>query len=129
MNLFMKKFVYAIILLLVFSCQKKENKETLKPASQLVGVPDSFESLWSNDDTRREPLDVEIIKEWEEDDVVMKILRYRVGIFKGTKAMMAAIYGHPKNQKKVPALVQIHSIQKLPFEIYLNNGVYVIYFF
>ena len=108
MNLFMKKFVYAIILLLVFSCQKKENKETLKPASQLVGVPDSFESLWSNVDTRREPLDVEIIKEWEEDDVVMKILRYRVGIFKGTKAMMAAIYGYPKNQKKVPALVQIH---------------------
>ena len=35
-------------------------------------------------------------KQWEEDDVVMQVLRYRIGIFKGQKAMMAAVYGYPK---------------------------------
>ena len=39
--------------------------------------------MWTGFDPRAEPLDTEILKEWEEDGVVLKVLRYRIGIFKG----------------------------------------------
>jgi hypothetical protein len=70
--------------------------------------PQNIEELWKHFDPRMEPLDIEILKEWEEEDVIMRVLRYRIGIFKGKKAMMAAIYGFPKNGKNLPGLVQIH---------------------
>ena len=81
--------------------------ETLPPLKD-GNAPETFEELWSGFDPRREPLDVEILHEWEQDGVVMKVLRYRVGIFKGEKAMMAAVYGYPKGGSNLPALVQIH---------------------
>ena len=73
-----------------------------------ANVPKTMPGLWAGLDMRAEPLDVEILKEWEEDGVVLKVLRYRVGIFKGQKAMMGAVYGYPKGGSKLPALVQIH---------------------
>jgi len=81
--------------------------ETLPPLSG-DDVPKSVEALWADFDPRAEPLDVEVLKEWEEDGVVLKVLRYRIGIFKGQKAMMAAVYGYPKGGKNLPGLVQIH---------------------
>ena len=70
--------------------------------------PQTRADLWSGIDMRAEPLDVEVLKEWEEDGVMMKVLRYRVGVFKGQKSMMAAVYGYPKGGSKLPGLVQIH---------------------
>jgi Dienelactone hydrolase family len=71
-------------------------------------APRTFEALWAGFDPRREPLDVETLKAWEEDGVVLRLIRYRIGIFKGQKSMMAAVYGFPKGQTKLPGLVQIH---------------------
>jgi hypothetical protein len=71
-------------------------------------APQSHASMWSGFDPRAEPLEVETLKEWEEDGVVLKVLRYRIGVFKGKKAMMAAVYGYPKGAKGLPGLVQIH---------------------
>ena len=51
---------------------------------------------------------MEVLKEWEEDGAVLKVLRYRIGVFKGKKAMMAAVYGYPKGAKDLPGLLQIH---------------------
>lgn len=84
-----------------------ELEETLAP---LVDgqAPQTFNALWQDFDPRAEPLDVEILKEWEEDGVIMKVLRYRIGVFKGKKAMMAAVYGYPKGAEKLPGLVQMH---------------------
>ena len=73
-----------------------------------ANVPQTREALWAGIDVRTEPLDVEVLKEWEQDGVVLKVLRYRVGVFKGQKAMMAAVYGYPKGASKLPGLVQIH---------------------
>ena len=73
-----------------------------------ANVPQTMNELWAGLDMRAEPLDVEILKEWEEDGIVLKVLRYRVGVFKGQKAMMAAVYGYPKGGSKLPGLVQIH---------------------
>ena len=82
--------------------------ETLPP---LEGgkAPQTFAQMWAGFDPRKEPLDLEILKEWEEDGVVMRVVRFRIGVFKGKKAMMAAIYGFPKlSVPRVPGLVQIH---------------------
>jgi len=64
--------------------------------------------MWAGFDPRAEPLDVELLREWEEDGVVLRVLRYRIGVFKGRKAMMAAVYGCPKGGSKLPGLLQIH---------------------
>ncbi len=71
-------------------------------------APTTVEETWAGFDPRKEPLDVEVLKEWEEDGVVVKVLRYRIGTFKGQKAMMAAVYGYPKGAKNLPGLVQLH---------------------
>lgn len=74
-------------------------------------------------DVQAEPLDVEVLKEWEQDGVVLKVLRYRVGVFKGQKAMMAAVYGYPKGGSKLPGLVQIHGGgQYAQYEPVLTNA-------
>lgn len=94
--------------LILFSCAiGVMADETLAPLEN-GKAPETFEELWSGFDPRKEPLDVEVLHEWEQDGVVLKVIRYRVGIFRGKKAMMAAVYGYPKGGTKLPALVQIH---------------------
>ena len=81
--------------------------ETLPPLNH-KSAPQSFDQMWGNFDPRKEALEVEVIKEWEEDGVILKVLRYHIGTFKGQKAKMAAVYGYPKGAKKLPGLLQIH---------------------
>ena len=74
---------------------------------ELQSKTQTFDAMWAGFDPQAEPLEVEVLKEWEEDGVVLRILRYRIGIFKGQKAMMAAVYGYPKGGSKLPGLVQV----------------------
>ena len=46
--------------------------------------------LWGNFDPRKEPLETEVLKEWEQDGVVTRLVRYQVGTFKGTASKVAA---------------------------------------
>ena len=98
-----------IFALLVLVCWQSPSfaTETLPPIKD-GKAPQSHEEMWRGFDPRAEPLDVEVLKEWEEEGVVLKVLRYRIGVFKGKKAMMAAVYGYPKGAKSLPGLVQIH---------------------
>ena len=97
-------------------------QETLLPL-QDGKAPQTFEQMWAGFDPRAEPLDVEVLKEWEEDGVVLNVLRYRIGIFKGQKAMMAGVYGYPKGGKNLPGLVQIHGGgQYADYRAPLTNG-------
>ena len=99
------------LLLSAWAVVTGENKvslnETLPPLKGTV-APKSLEETWKGFDPQAEPLEVEILKEWEEDGIVLKVLRYRIGVFKGKKARMAAVYGYPKGAKDLPGLVQIH---------------------
>lgn len=85
--------------------------ETLPPL-QDGRAPQNFTEMWFGFDPRAEPLEIETLKEWEEEDVVLRIVRFRIGVFKGTKATLAAVYGFPKQVRgrveKLPGLVQIH---------------------
>lgn len=78
------------------------------PPLQDGSAPRSFEDLWRGYDPVKEPLDAETLKEWEQDGVVLRVVRYRIGIFKGQRSMMAAVYGFPKGGTRLPGLVQIH---------------------
>ncbi|MEO0413701.1 MAG: dienelactone hydrolase family protein, partial [Verrucomicrobiota bacterium] len=82
-------------------------QETLPP---LVDgkAPQTHAELWAGYDPRKEPLETEILHEWEEDGVVLRVVRFRVGIFKGQKSMIAGVYGYPKGGKDLPGLLNIH---------------------
>ena len=85
-------------------------QETLPPVGERA--PRDFTEMWDGFDPRDEPLDIEVLKQWEDEGVVLRIVRFRIGVFKGQVAKLAAIYGFPKDEtranKKLPGLVQIH---------------------
>lgn len=68
--------------------------------------------MWKGFDPKAEPLETEVLKAWEEDGVVLRVVRFRIGEFKGKQAKLAGIYGVPKSaiekQQKLPGLLQIH---------------------
>jgi hypothetical protein len=64
--------------------------------------------MWGDFDPRAEPLEVETLATWQEDEVVLRVVRFRVGVFKDEPALLAAVYGFPKGAKNLPGLVQIH---------------------
>jgi hypothetical protein len=72
------------------------------------GVPRSVQELWADFDPRRDPLEIEVVREWREDGGVFRLVRYLVGTFKGKAARMAAIYGFPEGGEKLPAVMHLH---------------------
>lgn len=101
------KSICMIILLFLGSNLLMADKETLPPLEN-GKVPKTFEELWRGFDPLKEPLEVEVLHETEKDGIVIKVIRFRVGIFKGKKAMMAGVYGYPKGAKNLPGLLHIH---------------------
>ena len=97
------------ILLLIVACALPMRlvADTL-PALDAGKVPATIAELWVGFDPRKEPLDTEVLKQWEQDGVVCRIIRYRVGVFKGEPATVAAFYGFPKGGTKLPAIVDLH---------------------
>lgn len=89
--------------------------ETFEPLGR-NGAPQTFSQLWAGYDPRAEPLEAETLLEWTEDEVVLRIVRFRIGVFGGQTATLAGIYGFPKStlsendgdRRKVPGLLQIH---------------------
>ena len=71
-------------------------------------IPTNLTELWGEYDPRKEPLDVDITKSWEEEGVTLRILRFTVGTFKGVPARITAIYGFPKSDQKLPAILDLH---------------------
>lgn len=71
-------------------------------------VPENLTELWGAYDPRAEPLEAEVTKEWEQDGIVCRVVRYRIGTFKGKPSTMAAFYAFPKGAKSLPAILQIH---------------------
>jgi len=78
------------------------------PSHPNAAASPDFDGMWRGFDPRSDPLETEILKQWEEGSVVMKIIRYRIGKFKGQKSIMAGVYGYPKGQVGLPGLLQVH---------------------
>jgi hypothetical protein len=74
-------------------------------------VPQTVAELWAGYDPRKEPLKSEVVREWEEDGVVIRYLRYYIGTFKGKPAWMAGFYAYPKQAKggkNLPGILHMH---------------------
>lgn len=90
------------------------NAQPVDTLPELEGptAPHDFQQMWRGFDPRTEPLETELLREWEEDGVVLRIVRFRIGVFKGQKSVLAAIYGFPRDlvssKNRLPGLVQIH---------------------
>lgn len=110
---FTKSFNQLLVVIVAFSgsfAAAQDASETL-PALKNGQPPKNLTELWQGFDPRAEPLEVETLREWEEDEVVLRIVRFRIGVFKGKTAKLAAVFGFPKNVKqgeKIPGLLQIH---------------------
>ena len=98
--------------LLVFCTAEQLNGQSTDTLPPLISnhAPQNFMEMWAGFDPTAEPLETEILHEWEEDNVALQIVRFRIGVFKGQKATLAAVYGLPKGatDHSLPGLVQIH---------------------
>ena len=98
---------WVCLLLCLVTQTSSADDDTLPPLKE-GRVPQTIDEIWTGFDPRREPLDTEILKVWEDGNVVCRIVRYRIGIFKGAKSWMAALYAFPKDGANLPGLIQIH---------------------
>lgn len=103
-----KIFVVQALLLAGFMARGSAMQDDTLPALTEDNVPKTMEALWADFDPRKEPLDAEVLKEWEEDGVVLRVVRFRVGIFRGYRVMAAGIYAFPRGGQDLPGLLQIH---------------------
>jgi len=85
-------------------------RETTPGFVRSTVIPRSLTELWAGFAAfdQATPLEVEVLKAWEQDGVVCRIVRYQVGIFRGAPARVAAFYAFPKGAKKLPGLLQMH---------------------
>ena len=61
---------------------------TLTLHAQLLGLPTNVKELWEDFDPRREPLDPQIVRQWEKDGVVFRYVTFHVGSFKNSSARL-----------------------------------------
>ncbi len=101
-----------VILVLLISPPVLAQEPESLPLLKSGVAPQDFQQMWNGFDPQAEPLDVQTLREWEEDGVVLRVVRFRIGVFKGKRSTLAAIYGFPKNAapggEKLPGLLQIH---------------------
>lgn len=74
-------------------------------------VPRNVKELWADFDADA-PLDVQVVRKWDDGGAHLALLRYSVGTFKAArkthKPRMAAYYGRPKGKKALPGIVHLH---------------------
>lgn len=71
-------------------------------------LPGTVPELYAGFDPDQEPLDMRLVKEYEREGVVIRMLTYTVGMFKGAKSVMGAFYAFPKSAGRLPAVLQMH---------------------
>ncbi len=71
-------------------------------------VPTTFAALWADVDPTAEPLEIKIVRQWQEEGLVLRYVTYHVGTFKGKPARVAAFYAFPRGAHKLPGLVHLH---------------------
>jgi dienelactone hydrolase len=64
--------------------------------------------VWAGFDPRQEPLDLQVVREWEKSGTVFRYVTFHIGTFKGVQARMAAFYAFPKDGQKLAGLLHLH---------------------
>ncbi len=81
------------------------------PLNQIHGAESTHWSpaeLWRGVDVEQLPLDIQVIKSWEEEGCAYEKLTYVSEIADGTKVRIFGIRGVPKGAQRVPGILHIH---------------------
>ena len=70
--------------------------------------PSTVAELWADFDPRRDPLELAVVRSWEEDGLVLRYVTWHVGTFLGKPARVAGFHARPKTTGKVPGLLHLH---------------------
>jgi hypothetical protein len=95
------------VCLLVLGAVASLAQDSLPPLRE-GKVPQNLVEFWGEYDPRREPVEADVTREWEQDGIVCRVLRYQVGVFKGAPAKVAAFYAFSKGAAKLPGLLHLH---------------------
>ena len=71
-------------------------------------APRNLTELWGNYNPRAEPLETQAVREWADDGITLRYVVFTIGTFKGKRSRLAAFYGFPKSDGKLPALLHMH---------------------
>ena len=104
----MKMKIFYLLFVLNLVSLTTDAQDTFTPYSTPAEVPQSATDLWQDYDARKEPLNVQIIKEWKTEGVVTQYLTFTVGTFKGSESRIAAYYSYPDNGQRNAAFVWSH---------------------
>jgi dienelactone hydrolase len=70
---------------------------------------ESIDELWAGFDPRALPLEVEVVKAWDEGDVHLETIYFTGEVFEGEKTRIFGYVGRPRNVTgKVPGILHIH---------------------
>jgi dienelactone hydrolase len=93
-----------IFLTIVCACFARARAADEQPA-----VFNTIDDLWSGFDPRALPLEVEVIKAWDEGDVHLETIYFTGEVFEGEKTRVFGYLGRPRNVAgKTPGILHIH---------------------
>lgn len=96
------------IAMVMLSATAAAAEDTL-PAMTADNLPATVEQLWADFDPDREPLDVRVIKEYQQNGITVRMITYRIGTFKGVESRMGAYYAVANERKgKLPGILYMH---------------------
>ncbi|MEM7601919.1 MAG: dienelactone hydrolase family protein [Verrucomicrobiota bacterium] len=106
-SLFGQSAVAAAFSLGLLSISPDSKADTFAPY-EADEVPQTVEALWADIDPAAEPLEVKVVKEWEEEGITYRYLLYTVCTFEDTPCRVAALYIFPTGASNAPAFVWAH---------------------
>jgi hypothetical protein len=73
-------------------------------------VPQTAAELWADFPAtdKATPLEAEVHKSWEQQGIVVEVVRFTVAVIDGQKLKLAGFFAYPKDAKNLPGLVQCH---------------------
>ena len=103
-----KLCVLGMLLVALPAIAGEQSNDSL-PAMTAETLPADIPALWATFDASKEPLNIEVLHTYENQDVTIQMISYAVGIFKGKEVRMGGYLAYPSdNDGNIPGIVQIH---------------------
>ena len=98
----------AASLVVVSICMTAAQARADTPPANAATI-ETVEALWAGFDPRREPLDIEVVKAWDEGDIHLESIYFTGEAFEGEKTRIFGYIGRPKKvDGKLPAVLHVH---------------------
>lgn len=102
-----KVMIYFVAVLGLTAATVATAQDSLPPLKD-GKAPTNLAELWGDYDPRFEPLETQVVREWEENGITLRHVVFTVGVFKGKPARLAGFYGFVKGSGRAPGILQVH---------------------